>query len=346
MKVALDAMGGDKAPRVNLEGAAGALAQFPSIQKLILVGEQGAIEALAPECHLDLSDPRVEVVHASEVIDMCEPGAKAVRRKKQSSIAMAMDLVKAGEADAFVSAGNTGACVAAGQLKLRLIPGVERPGIASGLPNEHGPCHLLDAGANPEAKASHLLGYAIMGAAYATGVYGVTRPKVGIMSNGEEDEKGTTFTKEVFSQVSALVESGNAPFEFIGNVEGHDLFDTPLDVCLCDGFTGNIVLKSCEATAKAMGKWLKESLMSSPVRKLGAALSKGAFAELRARSSAEAYGGSPLLGVNGVVIIAHGGSSALAIQNAIRAGVESVDHGVNDHIKQTLAALKPSETSA
>ena len=340
MKVALDAMGGDKAPRVNLEGAAGALASYPTLQKLILVGDQGAIEALAPECHLDLGDPRIEIVHAPEVIGMCEPGAKAVRRKKQSSVAVAMDLVKSGDADAFVSAGNTGACVAAGQLKLRLIPGVERPGIASGLPNEHGPCHLLDAGANPEAKPSHLLGYAIMGAAYATGVYGVQRPRVGIMSNGEEDEKGTSFTKEVFTLISELVETGKAPFEFVGNVEGHDLFDSPLDVCLCDGFTGNIVLKSCEATAKAMGKWLKESLMASPVRKLGAALSKGAFAELKARSSAEAYGGSPLLGVNGVVIIAHGGSSALAIQNAIRAGVESVDHKVNEHIRTTLEAIK------
>ncbi|MGB1130614.1 MAG: phosphate acyltransferase PlsX [Haloferula sp.] len=339
MKVALDAMGGDKAPRVNLEGVAGALARFPTLQKLILVGEQGAIEALAPECGLNLSDPRIEVVHTSEVIGMCEPGAKAVRRKKQSSIAVAMDLVKAGDADAFVSAGNTGACVAAGQLKLRLIPGVERPGIASGLPNEHGPCHLLDAGANPEAKASHLLGYAIMGAAYANGVYGVERPKVGIMSNGEEDEKGTAFTKEIFALITELVESGKAPFEFVGNVEGHDLFETPLDVCLCDGFTGNIVLKSCEATAKAMGKWLKQSLMASPARKVGAMLSKGAFAELKARSSAEAYGGSPLLGVNGVVIIAHGGSSALAIENAIRAGVESVDHNVNDHIRQTLEAI-------
>ncbi|MGE9269481.1 MAG: phosphate acyltransferase PlsX, partial [Verrucomicrobiales bacterium] len=152
MKVALDAMGGDKAPRVNLEGAAGALAQFPTLTKLFLVGDQPSIEELASDCGLDLKDPRLELVHAAEVIGMSEAGAKAVRRKKQSSVALAMDLVKAGEADAFVSAGNTGACVAAGQLKLRLIPGIERPGIASGLPNEHGACHLLDAGANPEAK--------------------------------------------------------------------------------------------------------------------------------------------------------------------------------------------------
>jgi glycerol-3-phosphate acyltransferase PlsX len=274
------------------------------------------------------------------VIEMCEPGAKTIRRKKQSSISIALDLVKAGDADAFVSAGNTGACVAGAQIKLRLIPGIERPGIASALPNEFGACHLLDAGANPEAKPSHLLGYAIMGSAFATGVMGVKRPKVGIMSNGEEDEKGTAFTKGTFALIKEFVETGRAPFEFLGNVEGHDLFETQLDVCLCDGFTGNVVLKSCEATAKAMSKWLKTSLTASPVRKMGALIAKGAFAELKERASAESYGGSPLLGVNGVVIIAHGGSSALAIRNAIRVAVESVDHKVNKHIAETLQALE------
>jgi glycerol-3-phosphate acyltransferase PlsX len=339
MKVALDAMGGDHAPAVNLAGAKDALARYPTIEKIFLVGDQAVIDAVAPAHDLDLSDPRIEVVHAAEVIEMCEPGAKTIRRKKQSSISLALDLVKAGEADAFVSAGNTGACVAGAQIKLRQIPGIERPGIATALPNAHGACHLLDAGANPEAKPSHLLGYAIMGSAFATGVMGVKRPKVGIMSNGEEDEKGTAFTKETFSLIKEFVESGRAPFEFLGNVEGHDLFETELDVCLCDGFVGNIVLKSCEATAKAMSKWLKESLMASPTRKLGALISKGAFAELKERANAESHGGSPLLGVNGVVIIAHGGSSALAIRNAIRVASESVNHKINDHISKTLADL-------
>ncbi|MGB6221792.1 phosphate acyltransferase PlsX [Haloferula sp.] len=340
MIVALDAMGGDKAPAVNLAGARDALAHYPTIKKLILVGEQSVIESAAPAHDLNLSDPRIEIVHASEVIGMCEPGAKTIRRKKQSSISIALDLVKSGDADAFVSAGNTGACVAGAQIKLRLIPGIERPGIASALPNEFGACHLLDAGANPEAKPSHLLGYAIMGSAFATGVMGVKRPKVGIMSNGEEDEKGTAFTKETFALIKQFVETGRAPFEFLGNVEGHDLFETELDVCLCDGFTGNVVLKSCEATAKAMSKWLKASLTASPIRKMGALIAKGAFVELKHRSSAESYGGSPLLGINGVVIIAHGGSSALAIQNAVRVAVESVDHKVNKHISETLEALK------
>ena len=340
MKVALDAMGGDRAPSVNLAGAKDALARYPSIEKLFIVGDQSVIEAEAPTHGLDLKDPRIELVHAAEVIGMCEPGATTIRRKKQSSISLALDLVKAGQADAFVSAGNTGACVAGAQIKLRLIPGIERPGIASALPNEFGACHLLDAGANPEAKPSHLLGYAIMGSAFAKGVMGVKRPKVGIMSNGEEDEKGTAFTKETFKLIKEFTEGGKAPFEFLGNVEGHDLFETELDVCLCDGFTGNVVLKSCEATAKAMSKWLKASLTASSVRKMGALIAKGAFAELKERASAESYGGSPLLGVNGVVIIAHGGSSALAIRNAIRVAVESVNHKVNAHITETLEAIK------
>lgn len=332
-------MGGDHAPEVNLAGGADALRRCPTLEKLILVGDEEILRREAPKHGLDLSDPRVELVHAPEVIGMSEPGAKAIRRKKLSSVSVAMDLVKDGRAHAFVSAGNTGACVAAAQLKLRLIDGIERAGIASGLPNDYGACHLLDAGANPEAKPSHLLGYAIMGAAFSNGVYGVAKPRVGLMSNGEEDEKGTAFTKQTFALLKDFVASGKSPFEFIGNVEGHDLFETRMDVCLCDGFVGNVVLKSCEATAKALSKSLKQGLTASPLRKLGALLAKGAFIDLKERMSAETYGGSPLLGVNGVVIIAHGGSTALAIRNAIRTAVESVDHKVNQHIRDALALI-------
>ncbi len=329
-------MGGDHAPAVNIGGAKEALALYPSIETIFLVGDEEAIRA---ECHsqgLSTEDPRVSIVHAPEVIGMAEPGAKAIRRKKNSSNNVAMDLVKSGDADAFVSAGNTGAAVAAATIKLRLIPGVERAGIASGLPNEFGICHLLDAGANPEAKPEHLLTYAIMGSAFARHVLGIKHPKVGIMSNGEEDEKGTAFTKGTFALIKEFADTGNAPFDFVGNVEGHDLFETQLDVVLCDGFTGNVVLKSCEATAKAMFKWLKSELMASKVRMLGAKISKGAFVALKERASAESYGGSPLLGVNGVVIIAHGGSTAVAVRNAIRVAMETVTHRVNPHIEETL----------
>jgi len=339
MKIALDAMGGDDAPAVNLLGARDALRDFADISRVFLVGDQAVLEA-SLKSHA-IHEPRLVIVHAPEVIGMAEPGAKAVRRKKHSSISIAMDLVKSGEADAFVSAGNTGAAVSAATLKLRNLPGVDRAGIASPLPNEHGVCNILDAGANPEAKPQHLVTYALMGSAFARHVLGVEMPTVGIMSNGEEDEKGTSFTKETFALLRDLVATGKAPFEFLGNVEGHHLFDTRLDVVLCDGFTGNVVLKSCEATAKAVSKWLKHEIQASPLRILGAMLAKGAFRALKEKSSYETYGGSPLLGVNGVVIIAHGSSSAIAIRNALRVARESVIHRVNPRIEEFLAALPP-----
>ena len=339
MKVALDAMGGDLAPRVNLLGTVAALNSRPELEKILLVGDQDTIESLTGECGLTLPHPKIEIVHAPETIAMSESGAKAVRRKKQSSISIAMDLVKSGDADAFVSAGNTGACVAAAQLKLRLIPGIDRAGIASALPNEYGICHLLDAGANPGAKASHLLGYAIMGSAFCHGVYGIVRPKVGIMSNGEEEEKGNALTQETYAKIKKLVEHNEARFDFLGNIEGHDLFESEIDICLCDGFTGNVVLKSCEATAKAMNKWLKQALTASPKRKLGALIARDAFADVKARTSAENVGGSPLLGVNGVVVIAHGGSTPTAIQNAIGVAACGVQYRVNDRIREAMEAI-------
>jgi glycerol-3-phosphate acyltransferase PlsX len=271
---------------------------------------------------------------------MHESAVRALRKKKKASVAVATDLVKNGEAEAVISAGNTGAAVAAATLKLRLLKGVERAGIASPIPNEHGICNILDAGANPEAKPGHLVGYAVMGAVYARHVLRVEQPTVGLMSNGEEDEKGTSFTKETFALLKELADSGKAPFTWLGNVEGHDLFSTKLDVCLCDGFTGNVVLKSCEATAKAVSKWLREEFQRNPLRLAGAALAQGAFKAVKHRTNYESYGGSPLLGVNGVCIIAHGGSSALAIQNAIRVAAESVEHEVNPQIERVLGGLR------
>ena len=337
MNIALDAMGGDHAPLVNIHGAREALKRNSNITKLFLVGDE---PTLIKECSkAQLKDPRVEIVHAQDVVEMHESATKTLRTKRKSSIAIATDLVKAGNADAVISAGNTGAAVANATLKLRTLQGVERAGISSPFPNEHGVCSLLDAGANPEAKPEHLLAYGIMGAVYAKHVLGSARPRVGLMSNGEEDEKGTAFTKETFQLLKTLEDTGKAPFEFVGNVEGHDLFGTKLDVILCDGFTGNIILKTAEATAKAMSKWLKVEFKRSPLRALGAAMSMGAFKAVKQRSSYESYGGSPLLGVNGVCIISHGGSSALAMQNAIRVAVESVSQEVNPHIEEALTLL-------
>ena len=334
MKIAIDAMGGDHAPTVNIIGARDALKKFSDIETIFLVGNSELIRQEIEKHRL--TDPRAIIVDAPDIVEMHESGAKALRRKKKSSISIATDMVKSGAADAVVSAGNTGASVAAATVKLRTLRGVERAGIASAIPNEYGICQLLDAGANPEAKPEHLVTYAVMGAVYSHYVLGVEQPKIGIMSNGEEDEKGTKFTKETFTLIKELESSGNAPFDFVGNVEGHDLFESDLNVVLCDGFTGNIVLKSCEATAKAMSKWLKVEFKRNPLRILGAIIAKGAFKGVKKKSSYEYVGGSPLLGVNGVCIIGHGGSSALAIENAVRVARETVNLKVNPHIEEML----------
>lgn len=345
MIIALDAMGGDKAPDVNVIGARDALKIYSQIDEIILVGDE---EALQESCTRNgLTSPKVRIVHASQVVEMHESGAKAIRRKRDSSISIATDLVKMGEAQAVVSAGNTGAAVAAATIKLRLLKGVDRAGIASPLPNEYGTCNILDAGANPEAKAKHLATYAVMGSVYANKVLGVERPVVGIMSNGEEEEKGTTLTKDAMIILRHMVDSGHANFDFRGNVEGHDLFETKLDVCLCDGFTGNVILKSCEATAKAMSKWLKKEFKRTPFRVLGALLSKGAFGNVKERTNYETYGGSPLLGVRGTVIISHGSSSPLAIRNALKMASEAVVTEVNPEIETALHTLTlPKATSS
>ncbi len=337
MKIALDAMGGDSAPGVNVVGARDALALYPRIESLFLVGDQSILEK---ECSRQgLTDSRVEIVHAPEVVGMSESAISGIRRKKKSSISIATDLVKEGRAEAIISAGNTGAAVTAATLKLRLLEGVARAGIASPIPNDFGICNLLDAGANPEARPKHLLGYAIMGTVFARHVLRVEQPSVGIMSNGEEDEKGTEFTKKSFALIKDYVDSGKAAFDWHGNVEGHDLLLSKLDVCLCDGFVGNVVLKSCEGTAKAMSQWIREAMKKNPLRMAGALMAKGGFSAVRDRLNYENCGGSPLLGVNGVCIIAHGSSSALAIQNAIRVAAESIEHEVNPHIVEAMKAI-------
>ncbi|HUF63360.1 MAG TPA: phosphate acyltransferase PlsX [Verrucomicrobiales bacterium] len=331
MRIAVDAMGGDNAPGCVIEGVRLALDSVGGLERIYLAGDEPRLRAAVQDA--GLTADRVEIVHAPEVVEMGEPPASAVRRKKRSSIAVSVDLVKQGICQAVVSAGNTGAAVAATTIKLRLLPGIDRPGIASPIPNDHGMCSLIDAGANPDPKPHHLLAYGVMGAVYARHVLGVANPRIGLMSLGEEDSKGTDFTKEVFR---LLRTSG---LNFVGNVEGHDLFESPLDVVLCDGFIGNVVLKSCEATAHAMFKWLKQELTKTPVRHFGAFLARNAFAGVKERVNYENYGGSPLLGVNGICIIGHGSSSAKAIQNAVRVAAEAIAHEVNPHIVEELQRL-------
>lgn len=321
-------MGGDYAPKNPVEGAAMALREIDAIETLFLVGKPDEVQGQLDR--LKTPTDRVEIIEATQVVDMWDGAAQSVRHKKDSSINRAVDLVKQGRADAVVSAGHTGAAVASTTIKLRNLPGIDRPGIAAPLPTETKLCVLIDAGANIDAKPIHLLQYAIMGAVYSRHVLGCHKPTIGLMSIGGEDMKGSDFTREVFKLLKA------SSLNFRGNIEGHDLFENPVDVVLCEGFTGNVVLKTCEATAHAIFSWLKHELKASPLRLAGALAAKGAFQAIKAKTNYEEYGGSPLLGVDGICIIAHGSSTPLAIKNAIRVAVESVRHQVNPHIVQEI----------
>jgi len=305
-----------------------ALREYPQITRLYLVGDTPRIEAIlrAGGCN----DSRIEIVHSTQVVDMSDGAVESVRRKRDSSVSRAIDLVKSGDAQAIVSAGHTGAAVAATTIKLRTLPGVERPGIAAPIPTETNVCILMDAGANIDAKPRHLLQYAIMGSVYSRHVLGYANPRCGLMSIGGEDVKGSDFTKEVFKLLK------NSGVNFRGNIEGHDLFEDPVEVVVTDGFTGNVVLKTAEAIAHAIFTWLKHEIKRSPIRLGGALLAKGAFKAIKDKTNYEEYGGSPLLGVNGICIIAHGSSSALAIKNAIRVAAESISHEINPHIIEEL----------
>lgn len=337
MKIALDAMGGDFAPKNIVGGAVLALQEYPQITKLFLVGDTSRIEEelAARNC----TDPRIEIVYASQVVEMTDGAVESVRRKKDSSLSRAVDLVKNGSADAIVSAGHTGATVAATTIKLRTLPGIERPGIASVIPTERNVFVLVDAGANIDARPVHLLQYAIMGAVYSRHVLGYANPEIGLMSIGDEDVKGSDFTKDVFK---LLKESS---LNFRGNIEGHDLFENPVEVVLCDGFVGNVVLKTCEAIAHAIFQWLKHELQKSPVRMGGAWLARGAFKAIKKKTNYEEYGGSPLLGVNGICIVAHGSSSDFAVKNAIRVAAESISHQINPHIVEEIKRYHEATTA-
>jgi phosphate acyltransferase len=263
-----------------------------------------------------------------------------VRHKKDASICRALDLVKNGSAHAVVSAGHTGAAVVACVLKLRTLKGIDRPAIACLLPTQNKVFVLIDGGANPDSNPENLVQFAIMGCVFSAHVLGYNNPSVALMSIGEEDMKGSDVTKEAFRllRVSGL--------NFRGNIEGHDLFENPVEVVVCDGFTGNVVLKTTEAVAHVIFSWLKHELLMNPVRKLGAKLAEGAFKAIRKKTNYEEYGGMPLLGVNGVCIIAHGASSPLAIKNAIRAATESIKHEINPQILRAVQSYNDNASVA
>jgi len=324
MKIALDAMGGDFGPPNLVAGAALALREYPHISKLFLVGDTAQIEAELRK--LDCNDSRIEIVHSTQVVDMSDRAWSAVRRKKDSSVSRAVDLVKHGQANAIVSAGHTGAAVAASMVKLRTLPGIYRPGIAAVLPTETNVFVLMDAGANIDARPEHLLQYAFMGSVYSSHVLGYKNPTVGLISLGEEDVKGNEMTKEVFKMLK------KSSLNFVGNIEGRHLFEDPVEVVVCDGFVGNVILKTCESISVAIFQWLKHELSRTPMRKVGAFLARESFRTIKDKTNYEEYGGSPLLGVNGICIIAHGSSTPLAVKNALRVAAESIEHQVNPHI--------------
>jgi glycerol-3-phosphate acyltransferase PlsX len=328
MKIALDAMGGDFGPPSLVAGAVMALREYQHINKLFLVGDSTKIETELKKHRCN--DSRIDIVHCSQVVEMSDRAVEAVRRKKDSSVSRAVDLVKNGEADAIVSAGHTGAAVAATTIKLRTLPGIDRPGIAAVLPTQFNVFVLIDAGANTDARPEHLLQYAIMGSVYSRHVLGYKKPTVGLISLGEEDVKGTELTKEVFKLLK------QTSLNFRGNIEGRHLFEDPVEVVVCDGFVGNVILKTSESIAVAIFKWLKHELTRSRARQAGAYLARDAFRTIKKRTNYEEYGGMPLLGVSGICIIAHGASSPLAIKNALRVAAESIEQQVNPHIVEEI----------
>jgi phosphate acyltransferase len=329
MRLALDAMGGDFAPASPVAGAVLALRAYPDFS-VTLVGDEEKVRAELAKHDTKGLEERISYFHASQVVDMVDSAIDSVRRKKDSSVSRAVDLVKEGKADAVVSSGHTGALVAAATVKLRTLPGIHRPGLAVIVPAEGHGFLLIDAGANIDPVPEHIVGYAIMGSIYVREILGTKNPKVGLMSIGTEESKGNDFTKECFVQLA------KAPINFAGNVEGHSLFSHPVDVVVCDGFIGNIMLKTIEGLASSLFRWLKREMKSSPIRLLGAWLARGGFQAIRRQTSTEEYGGSPLLGVNGICIKAHGNSSPLAIKNAIRVAREFVAQNVNARIVEAI----------
>ena len=336
-KIVLDAMGSDSAPHAEIDGALAATRDLGV--KVILVGQTHKVEPELRRCGWRSDGDRgIELVEAAEVIGMNEPVAAAVRRKKQSSLRIGSKLVTEGLADGFVSAGNTGAAMATAKMVIGMLPGVDRPALAAMIPTRaRKPTLLLDVGANSECKAHHLVQFAIMGDAYSRAVLGTTKPAVGLMSIGEEEAKGNDLTKEAFPLLREL--SG---INFVGNVEGRDLFSGAVDVIVTDGFTGNVMLKLAEGLTDAMLSMIKRELTSSAVTKAGAVLAKPAFQNIKKRLDYSEYGGAPLLGVSRMVVIGHGSSNARAIRNAIRSVKEFSENRASERIKDGIAETNSS----
>jgi glycerol-3-phosphate acyltransferase PlsX len=348
--IALDAMGSDRAPKPEIEGAILAARNYGV--RVLLVGPEATIKAELDR-HPTAYRLPLEIVHASEVITMEDKAVRAVRAKRDSSIRVGLRLVREGQAAGFVSAGNTGAAMASAKMVLGALPGVDRPALAAVFPTAPGTAAiLLDVGANVDCKPHNLEQFAVMGEIYFRSMFGGSKfidsktgrspfgstkaPRVGLLSIGEEESKGNELTREAFQLLKRL------PLNFVGNVEGRDLFNGQVDVIVADGFVGNVALKISEGVANLVRTVLKESLRSTITRQVGYMLSRSAFADFKKRIDHTEYGGAPLLGVKGVCIITHGSSNANAIKNAVRVAAEFSERRINESIEQGLAGLRPA----
>jgi glycerol-3-phosphate acyltransferase PlsX len=332
--IALDAMGSDRQPKPEIEGAIQAARHYDV--RVLLVGPE---EILRRELarHPSVSELPIEIVHASEVITMDDRAVQAVRTKRDSSMRVGLRMVRDGRAAGFVSAGNTGAVMATAKMVLGAIPGVDRPALAAVFPTIRGTAaELLDVGANVDCTAQNLEQFAVMGEIYYRTMFGTQRPRVGLLSIGEEEIKGNDLTKEALQLLKQL------RLNFIGNVEGRDLYNGEVDVIVADGFVGNVALKISEGVASLVRYTLKESLKATITRQVGYLLSRSAFADFKKRLDHTEYGGAPLLGVKGVCFITHGSSNANAIKNAIRVAAEFAEHQINGEIEKALAAIRPA----
>jgi glycerol-3-phosphate acyltransferase PlsX len=338
VRIAVDAMGGDLAPQAPVAGAVEAARAWG--HEILLVGREAEVrQALHQQGDLTSVEQLITIVHAPEVIEMHEHPASAVRSKRHSSMATGVDLVKRGGADAFVSAGNTGGVLATALLSLRRIEGItsERPALVAQVPTLSGSCVLLDIGANVDVKPEWLAQFALMGSLYAEIVLGRASPSVATLSNGEEEGKGNALLAEAVPLIQAL------PIRYVGNVEGKDITAGVADVVVVDGFAGNIFLKGAEGVVATMTEMIRQELTRNPFYALLGAGLRPAFRNLRRRLSYEEVGGVPLLGVNGVCIVAHGRSNAYAMRNAIREGARCVDLRLVERIRERLAAMAMAE---
>lgn len=330
-RIAVDAMGGDMGPAEVVAAVKLAL-NSSSLNPITLVGDQAALEPLVREAGLS-RNARLAIHHASEVITMDDKPLNALKKKKDSSMVRAIELVKNGDASVVVSCGNTGALMAGGTLKLRTMEGIARPALAAICPREGGHFVLIDAGANPEAKPEHLVHNAVLGTHFCRVMLGVAKPRVGLMTIGTEEGKGNaliTETNDLLKRIGPLI-------NYAGPIEGFHVFAEHVDVVVCDGFVGNIMLKSWESLVRFFSTMLKEELQANPMRATGALLSKGAFNALKERINPERYGGAPLLGLNGNVLKAHGSSNRRSIRSAIQAANEMVKADMNQHIEGDVA---------